>query len=100
MFKKCPICFNRITKFDPTVKQEDVTKFVMVQFASNPDGTGYESYYCGSCKKFCMMIISPTPIMAQPNFVTGMGGASSQGNNRPPVDPNNGNGDARDPFGV
>ena len=74
MFNVCPLCSNKITDTSEMEEMEKMKYFQMVQFGANPDGTGYESYFCGSCKKFMMMIISPIPIFAQAQFTTGMGG--------------------------
>jgi hypothetical protein len=87
MFNNCPICSAELREVEKNMKPEQINFFAMVQFATNPDGTGYESYYCGMCQQFFMMIISPQPIMAQPNFVTGMGQPPQAGQQQDPNAP-------------
>src|ERR1044071_657439 len=97
LFRRCPVCNNRLSVLEPDINPQEMTKFVMVQFATNPDGTGYESYFCGMCAKFFMMILSPTPIMAMPNFVTGLG-AGQQGPQQQQPQGGNGQAGAGGPF--
>lgn len=61
LFSKCPMCHLKITEDVPEFVDLKTLgeKFIMLQFGSNPDNTGYESYWCGFCKKFYLMMISP-----------------------------------------
>ena len=70
LFSKCPMCHLKLAKDIPELIDLKTlgNKFVMLQFASNPDNTGFESYWCGFCKKFYMMLISPRLIAMDPQM--------------------------------
>lgn len=68
LFGECPLCKLRLTEFDKVKNDEGKQYFQLVQYGANPDGTGYESYYCQSCERFFMMIISSEGIKAEYDF--------------------------------
>ena len=70
LFSKCPLCHLKLTTKIPDIIDLKTIgkKFIMLQFQSNPDNTGIESYWCGDCKKFFMMMISPRLIAIEPTM--------------------------------
>lgn len=71
LFPECPLCGLALTEFSTMTKNEGKQYFQLVQFGTNPDGTGYESYHCQYCNRFFMLIISEEPIKAEYDFKTG-----------------------------
>ncbi|WP_411753272.1 hypothetical protein [Serratia sp. (in: enterobacteria)] len=68
LFHNCPLCKLKISMFEQVKNDDGKQYFQLVQYGANPDGTGYESYYCQSCDRFFMMIIGAEPIMAKYEF--------------------------------
>lgn len=68
IMSRCPLCNLKYTEFSEVKNDENKQYFQLIQFGTNPDGTGYESYFCQFCERFFMMIISEDPIMASYEF--------------------------------
>lgn len=70
LYSKCPLCHLKLTLSESLQADKTGVKqyFQLVQFGTNPDGTGYESYKCDYCERFYMVIISGEPIIAEYNF--------------------------------
>ena len=70
LYNKCPLCGLKLTQSESLQVDETGGKqfFQLVQFGTNPDGTGYESYRCDYCERFFMVIIGAEPIIAQYEF--------------------------------
>jgi hypothetical protein len=69
MFSKCPLCYEKLKVVDMD-QMERIKGFKLIQFGSNPDDTGFETYWCDFCMKFFLMFISPVPINVQAMFST------------------------------
>lgn len=81
MFSKCPLCNAGLRVVD-MAEINSVKGFKLVQFGSNPDDTGFETYWCDFCQKFFLMFISPIPINVTANFSTGAPGQKKRKDDR------------------
>jgi DNA repair exonuclease SbcCD ATPase subunit len=72
LLRACPLCSLKIANNEQMAQVVEGNEefFFRVQYGSNMDNSGYETYHCGRCDMNFAFMISPDMVIVKPSFVS------------------------------